>query len=252
VLGGLVAVLKFGSSILRTEEDLPRVVEEIRFWTKGGARVVAVVSAFGNTTEALFDLGRKYGDGSNEEAMAALVVTGEQAAAGLLALALASAGVRSRLLDPVEIRLRAAGVPLDARLCGVNAEEIRRALAECPAVVIPGFIGRTARGSLALLGRGGSDLTALFLAGALGADRCRLVKDVDGIYASDRKASPEATHGAVPNRYEHLDWEEALGLDGGVVQPKALRFAAENRVSVEVAALGRARGTTVGKTRGGF
>ena len=242
---GGISVLKFGSSILRTEEDLPTVAEEVRFWLKGGGRVIAVVSAFGDTTEKLFERCRRYGDPSNEEALAALVATGEQGSAALVALALSKAGIEARVLDPVEIELRAYGVPLDARLSGVNTEVIREALTECRAVVIPGFIARTSRGSSTLLERGGSDLTALFLAHALSARRCRLIKDVDGLYESDPKAG-EADH---PKRYEYLGWDEALALESGVIQQKALMFAADNKLSFEVTALGGASGTWVGEKR---
>ena len=96
---------------------------------------------------------------------------------------------------------------------------------------------------MVLLGRGGSDLTALFLAHELRASRCRLVKDVDGLYASD----PKSGDGVRPERYERLGWEEALGLRSGVVQVKALEFARENRLRFEVAAVGRAEGTVVGE-----
>jgi len=240
---GGISVLKFGSSVLRTEEDLPAVVEELRFWLDRGGRVIAVVSALGDTTDTLFEQCRKYGDPSNEEALATLVATGEQGSAALVALALSKAGIEARVLDAAEIELRADGVPLDARLSGVNVEVIQRALAECRAVVIPGFIARTSRGSNALLGRGGSDLTALFLAHALSAGRCRLIKDVDGLYKSD----PKASHADRPKRYEHLRWDEALALEGGVVQHKALKFAADNKLSFEVTALGGASGTWVGE-----
>jgi len=110
-------------------------------------------------------------------------------------------------------------------------------------VVVPGFIARTARGETVLLGRGGSDLTALFLAHELRASRCRLVKDVDGLYASD----PKSVIGTRPERYERLGWEDALNLRGEVVQMKALEFARENRLRFEVAAVGRAEGTVVGE-----
>lgn len=242
---GGISVLKFGSSILRTEEDLPTVVEEVRCWLKGSARVIAVVSAFGDTTETLFELCRKYGEPSNEEAQAALVATGEQVSAALVALALSKAGIEARVLDPAEIDLRAHGLPLDAQLSGVDAEVIRRALTECRAGVIPGFIARTSRRSSVLLGRGGSDLTALFLAHGLSAGHCRLIKDVDGLYESD----PKASNGDKPRRYTHLGWDEALRLDGAVVQRKALKFAADNKLAFEVAALGSASGTWVGEKR---
>src|SRR5258708_8938174 len=101
-------------------------------------------------------------------------------------------------------------------------------------VVNPGFIARTSRGSSVLLGRGGSDLTALFLAHALSARRCRLIKDVDGLYESD----PKASYADRPKRYEHLRWDEALALESGVVQHKALKFAADNKLSFEVTPLG--------------
>ncbi len=162
-----------------------------------------------------------------------------------IALALSKAGIQARVLDPVEIELRAYGIPLDARLSGVNAEVIRAALTECRAVVVPGFIARTSRGSSALLGRGGSDLTALFLAHALSARRCRLIKDVDALYESD----PKASYADRPKRYEHLRWDEALALESGVVQQKALKFAADNKLSFEVTALGGTSGTWVGEKR---
>ncbi len=238
-----LAVVKFGSSVLRREEDLPVVVEEIARWLSSEQYVLAVVSAFGNTTEELFKRASAYGEPTNPEAVARLVATGEEVSAALLALALGRAGIGAMLLGPEQIRLIAEGTPLDARLCGVRVDHIWSAFTESDVVVVPGFIARTAKGSTVLLGRGGSDLTALFLAHEVRASRCRLVKDVDGLYASD----PKSVIGARPKRYERLGWEEALGLRGEVVQVKALEFARENRVRFEVAAVGRAEGTAVGE-----
>ena len=86
---------------------------------------------------------------------------------------------------------------------------------------------------------------ALFLVHALSARRCRLIKDVDGLYESD----PKASYTDRPKRYEHLRWDEALALESGVVQHKALKFAADNKLSFEVTALGGASGTWVGEKR---
>jgi homoserine dehydrogenase len=238
-----LTVVKFGSSVLRGEQDLPVVVEEIARWLGTEQYVLAVVSAFGNTTEGLFKQASAYGEPANKEAVARLVATGEEEAAALLALALARAGIGAKVLGPEQIRLVAEGAPLDARLCGVNAEPIWSAFTKSEVVVVPGFIARTSKGSTVLLGRGGSDLTALFLAHALRASRCRLVKDVDGLYASD----PKSVIGARPERHKRLSWEEALGLRGKVVQVKALEFARENRLRFEVAAVGGADGTVVGE-----
>ncbi len=238
-----LTVVKFGSSVLRGEGDLPVVVEEIARWLSIEQYVLAVVSAFGNTTEELFRKARSYGDPTNQEAVARLVATGEEASAALVSLALASAGIPAKLLGPEQIRLIAEGAPLDAKLRAVSAERIWSALTESDVVVVPGFIARTARGNTVLLGRGGSDLTAVFLAHELRAGRCRLVKDVDGLYASD----PKSGDGVHPRHYKRLGWEEALGLGGGVVQVKALEFALENRLRFEVAGVGIAEGTVVGE-----
>jgi homoserine dehydrogenase len=238
-----LTVVKFGSSVLRGEGDLPVAVAEIARWLGTEQYVLAVVSAFGNTTEELFKRASAYGEPTNEEVVARLVAIGEEAAAALLALALRKAGIGAKLLGPEQIRLIAEGAPLDARLSGVSVERIWSAFTESEVVVVPGFIARTARGDTVLLGRGGSDLTALFLAHALRASRCRLVKDVDGLYTSD----PKSGDGLRPKRYERLGWEEALSLRGKVVQAKALEFARENRLRFEVAAVGKAEGTVVGE-----
>jgi len=115
-----LTVVKFGSSVLRKEDDLPVVVEEIARWLATEQYVLVVVSALGNTTEELFKRAGGYGEPTNDEAVARLVATGEEASAALLALALGRAGIGARLLGPEQIRLIAEGAPLDAKLSGVR------------------------------------------------------------------------------------------------------------------------------------
>jgi homoserine dehydrogenase len=237
-----ITVVKFGSSVLREETDSPVVVEEIARWVGSEQNVLAVVSAFGNTTDDLFRKANSFGELTNQEAVARLVATGEETSAALLALALGGEGIRSKVLGPDQMGLIAKGEPLDARLVAVSAEQIWFAFTESDVVVVPGFIARTAHGSVVLLGRGGSDLTAVFLAHELRASRCGLIKDAEGLYTSD----PNSDDGIRPERYERLDWEKALGLRGGVVQVKALEFARVNRLKFEVAAVGSSEGTVVG------
>lgn len=234
--------MKFGSSVLRQEGDLPTVVREIRRWLDGLSRVVAVVSAIGNTTDILFNQANRYGDSPSEEAVAALVATGETASAALLALALHSDGIPATILDPKRIGLQAEGSLLDSILREVDVKCLRRGLTDSNVVVVPGFIALDADGRTALLGRGGSDLTALFLAQKLGASHCRLIKDVDGLYEAD----PNAGNGSHPRRFQTVHWLDALRLDGGIVQHKAMQFAADHRLSFEVAALAGRDATTVG------
>jgi homoserine dehydrogenase len=240
-------VLKFGSSVLRTEDDIPAAVHEIYRFLRKGARVLAVVSAFGGTTDLLLGKARGLAGDPEPSGLAALLATGEQTSAALLALGLARAGVPARVLDPGTAGPFTRGALLDAEPADLDAAAVRRAFAEASVVVLPGFVGRTAAGDTSLLGRGGSDLTAFFAAARLGAASVRLVKDVDGIYEKH-----PATPGARPRRFETLGWEDALRLGSVVVQPKALRFARSHNLAFEVAGLNGIGGTRVGPvpTRG--
>ncbi len=233
----MISVLKFGSSILRRDDDLPRAVHEIYRAVRLGRRVVAVVSALGDATDALLQRARRLS--GETTATAALVSTGEAQAAALLALALDQAGLRCSILDARQAGLRARGPTLDAELVGVDAPRIRRELNASGIAVVPGFVAQAASGATRLLGRGGSDLTALFLAGALEAD-CVLYKDVDGLYDADPNRDARA------QRFTQVRWETALSIGGGVVQEKALRFAQSRGLGFSVTAPGAAAATRVG------
>jgi homoserine dehydrogenase len=200
--------------------------------------VVAVVSAIGRSTNELLERARRAGGDGHEQASAALLATGERVAAGLFAMTLDRAGVPSAVLDPVDIGLLAEGARLEARPVHVDQAVIRAALRRAPAVVVPGFFARHAEGGLALLGRGGSDYTALYLAERLGSP-CRLLKDVDGVFDSDPARGPS-------RRYVRLAFCDAEALGARVVQPAALELARRRGTSFMVARPGSARGTVVG------
>jgi homoserine dehydrogenase len=238
----LLTVLKFGSSVLRTENEIGFLVEEIRRWSSEKSRVIAVVSAIGKTTDRLINLAVRYGENFNQEGAATLASTGELASAALLTLALCKAGIAVTILDPARLQLLATGPLLNAELSQVDEAPVRLALAQFSVAVVPGFIARSVDGRTALLGRGGSDLTALFLAHRLRAGRCRLIKDVDGLYESD----PNAKAAPQPRRYRSVHWQNALRLKAAVVQHKAIRYAARQGQAFEVAALGGNDGTKVG------
>jgi homoserine dehydrogenase len=236
--------LKFGGSVLRDERDLGTAVEEIGRWLGRTGRVVAVVSAFDGTTDRLLSQARSYVPAAESDAAATslLLATGELTTASLLTLALHRAGVGATVLNPAAIDLRTDGRGVDANPVSVEADAIRRALARYPVVVVPGFIGVDDAKQFTLLGRGGSDLTALFLAHELGAGRCRLIKDVDGLYDRD-----PALEGPAPaRRFEAVTWDGALALDGRIIQHKAVRFARERGLEFEVGAFGRTDATRVG------
>jgi len=184
----------------------------------------------------------RYGETFNEEGAATLASTGELASAALLTLALCKAGIAVTTLDPARLRLVRTGPLLNAELSQVDELPLRLALAQFSVVVVPGLMARSADGRTALLGRGGSDLTALFLAHRLRAGRCRLIKDVDGLYESD----PNSDAAFQPRRYRSIHWQDALRLKAAVVQHKGIRYAAKQGQPFEVAAPGGNDGTNVG------
>jgi len=241
-----VIVLKLGGSVLSCDEALPQAVAEVARFVRGGHRVVAVVSAIGGTTDALLAKARRWGGAADGEAQAVLVATGETQSAALLALALSKARVPAQVLDVDRAGLRALGEVHDARPVAVDVDAIERGLAAVPVVVIPGFTARDAQGRVVLLGRGGSDLTAVFVAAELGA-RLRLVKDVPGLYERD-----PALPGPAPRRLRTVHWDEALCLDERIVQHAAVRLARSRRIEIEIAAVDRDDATRIGDVRGAF
>lgn len=230
-------VLKLGGSVLTGEEAVPGAAREVLAWVDRGFRVVAVVSAFEGRTDALLARAARFGP--DPWAAAALVATGELESAAVLTLALRAVGCLAATLDAAAIGLRTSAEPLDASVRDADTDALLSALRSESVLVIPGFLGRDPRGRATLLGRGGSDLTALFLAARLGA-RCRLVKDVPGLFELDPKRCPGA------RLFSLLSWEGALRLDGGIVQHKGVRFARDNKLEFEVGAIGAAFATRVG------
>jgi homoserine dehydrogenase len=233
-----ISVFKFGSSVLRSERDLPIAVREIALAESRGERVLAVVSAFGNATDRLLRRARRHAETPAPDALASLLATGEAVSAALLGIALDRAGIRAVVFDPGQIRLSAIGDPLDARPCSVDARRLDDALAR-RVVVVPGFVGRGPDDGPVLLGRGGSDYTAFFLAARLGARSCVLFKDVDGLYTSD----PATDSGAA--RFETVSWRTARETGGAVIQAKAVLYAEGERIAFEITAPGAAVSTRV-------
>jgi homoserine dehydrogenase len=227
-----VCVLKLGGSVLRDHLAVRTAAAEVARFVHAGRRVVAVVSALEGTTDRLLAAAAEMALHPEPFATAQLLSTGELGAAALLALALDGVGVRAATIDAAGAGLTTEGPPLDATPVGLRTPALTHALAGAHALVIPGFVGRDAIGRTTLLGRGGSDLTALFIAERLGA-ACRLIKDVDGLYEWD-----PARPGPPPRRFETLDWPGALALDGTIVQHKAVRWAREHGLAFEVGAIG--------------
>ena len=234
-----ISVLKFGSSVLECPADYPRVADALRAETAGGGKVVAVVSAMGGTTDSLLAAARAVTPAPPDSLIGALLATGEEASVALLVLALAARGVRAQGMGASRLPVVTRGALDDADPIAVDTAQLGEALEQSDVVVFPGFVGMDVTGVPSLLGRGGSDLTALFLGQALGDARVCLVKDVDGIYPADPRTNPGI------EAFEELGWGEAIRVGGEIVQGKAVAFAARHRMRFRVAGLG-GRGTWVG------
>lgn len=225
-----IVVLKFGSSVLQTAAQLPLAVEEIYREWRAGRRVIAVVSAFAGVTDQRFAQTRATTADLYDQA--AWVAGGEEESGTQLAAALNTNGVSARYVDAREAGLRAHGDPHESTPVALNTEFLHACLHEHAVLVVPGFIAQDIQGRCVLLGRGGSDLTALFLAKNLNAC-CRLLKDVDGVYESDPAIAENHAQ-----RFHRLSWRSALEIGGRIIQPRALQFAQSHGQLFEVACVG--------------
>lgn len=236
-----IIVLKFGSSVLQSRAELPQAVHEIYRWIRRQYSVVAVVSAFAGETDRLLGTVEEYSN-ANPEALARIIATGEEVASAFLTLELDRFGIPAQVLDPGQIQLIAETGSNDTEPVSADISVINNVLEQGRVAVIPGFVARDRSGRVALFGRGGSDLSALFLAKQLNA-RCRLVKDVDGIYDND----PARNTGA--KRFDEISFGDALNIAGKIVQRKAIAFGRKTGVPFEVAAVGEHYATVVGSHR---
>jgi homoserine dehydrogenase len=213
-----IDVLKFGSSVLRSPEDLPVAVDEIYRRWRSGSKVLAVVSALEGVTDQLIKEAEGLFATFESGATAAYIAQGEQRTAALLLASLMRCGMSARLVEPRDIGLIAEGTPLESTPVSVDVTALGRFWNRCPILILPGFYGVDTEGSTALFGRGGSDLSALFLASELGVS-CRLLKDVSGVYDAD-PASSKLAH-----RFTALSWQSAVKVAGPLIQAKGLRHA---------------------------
>jgi len=197
-----IVVQKFGGSSLADLDRLGRVADLVVRTRKAGHDVVVVVSAMGKTTDALLALGRDAArlagvEPSSEpprRELDMLVSTGERVSMALLSIA-----IRARGGDAVSLTGSQSGIitndrHFDAKIIEVRPFRVEDELARGRIVIVAGYQGMSYRREITTLGRGGSDTTAVALAAALGAERCEIYSDVDGVYTADPRSVPDAVH----------------------------------------------------------
>jgi aspartate kinase len=224
-----LSVLKIGGSVLRNDRSYATVARflQTRLTLNQDERLVVIVSAQYGTTDYLQAEAQTIADDPSQTALDLLWSTGELRSVALLALHLQKVGVSA-----VPFNVHQAGLVSD-RATGTSVRPLRllAALAHARIVVVPGFLGVSAGGAIASLGRGGSDLTAVLLASAIRADACELIKDVAGYYTADPNRDPGA------RQIHHLSVADAIRMaDAGcdLVQRAALLAASAANLEIVV------------------
>ena len=217
----MLIVQKFGGSSLADIERLRRAAEICRQARCREHDVVLVVSAMGDTTDRLVDMAQRISPRPSRRELDALMSTGEQQSAALMAIMLESLGIKAQSLtgwQAGDIRMVAPG-------------RIQAALSRGLVPVVAGFQGFSSQGEISTLGRGGSDTTAVALAAALEADSCRIYTDVDGIYTAD----PRLIGSAV--KLERIDFRDMLSLarsGSQVLHSKSVELALANEMDIQL------------------
>ncbi len=223
-------IQKYGGSSLADEECVRRVARRIQIDAENN-RMLVVVSAQGKTTDALT---KRYLELSHEfpsRESDALLITGEQASAALLAATLRGLGSDAISLNGMQIPIHVSGGRGDGRIKGIDTARIWREWNQNKIVVVTGFQGVNDAGDMVTLGRGGSDTSAVALAAAVKADRCMIFTDVDGVYSAD----PRRIKNAVRFDTIHEDTMLNLALHGAkVLHPRAAALAKQYQVPTEI------------------
>ena len=225
-----IIVQKFGGTSVGSIERIDAVAEIIKKASKS-KKIIVVVSAMGGETNRLVDLAKHFDADPNKREFDALVSTGETVSSALLAMALHSKGIKARSYSASQISIRTTDTYSKAKILDVDAEKILKTISDNTIPIITGFQGVTAGGDITTLGRGGSDTTAVAIAAQVGADRCDIYTDVDGIFTTDPKIVPNA------KKLDSITMEEMLELAGQgakVVQTRAVEFANKYNVPVRV------------------
>lgn len=224
-------VKKFGGTSVADVECMQRVARRIHEARQQGDEVVVVVSAMGKTTDEMVDLARQINPIPDDREMDMLMSAGEQISSAILTMALHALDA-----DAVSFTGPQAGIFTDevhtkAKIRQIKPERIFEQLKKGRIVIVAGFQGLTPDQDIATLGRGGSDTTAVALAAALKADRCRIYTDVDGVYSADPRVVKNAT------KLDEISYDEMLelaSLGARVLQSRAVEFAKKYDVELEV------------------
>ncbi len=217
---------------MATAERIKNVARRVAKAKQQGYQVVVVVSAMGHTTDNLIELAYQVSHQPNERDLDLLLSTGEIISCALLSMALRDLGHEAISFSGFQAGIRTDQVYSQARIVDISPERIERALEGGKIAIIAGFQGVTEDMDITTLGRGGSDVTAVALAAKLGAERCEIYTDVEGVFTADPRIFPGA------RKLPEIDYEEMLELasyGAKVMHPRAVELGWVYNVPILVA-----------------
>jgi len=241
----MLIVHKYGGTSVGSLDRIESVASRVARAKRDGNDLVVVVSAMSGETNKLTDFAKHFSENPSKREMDMLLSSGERVTAALLAIALQEMGV-----DAVAMTGRQAGIKTDsmhtyARIYSIDPTAMRTEVALGKVVIVAGFQGINENGAVTTLGRGGSDLSAVAIAGALNADACEIYSDVDGIYTTDPRIEPKA------KKMDFISYDEMLelaSLGAKVLQNRSVELAKKLKVKmIAKSSFSEAEGTVIGE-----
>lgn len=226
-----IVVQKYGGTSVGTPERIVNVAERIIQSKLKGNSVIAVVSAMGDSTDNLLKLARTITKKPLNREMDMLLATGEQVSIALLSMAIKEKGYNVISLTGAQAGIFTDNIHKKAKIIRVDNTRLKREIEARKIIIVAGFQGKTEKGEITTLGRGGSDITAVAVASAVKADVCEIYTDVDGVYTADPRIVFDAS------KLPFVSYDEMLelsSLGALVLQTRAVEYAKQHNVKVAV------------------
>ena len=241
----MLIVHKYGGTSVGSLERIESVASRVAKARKEGNDIVVVVSAMSGETNKLIEFAKHFSANPSKREMDMLLSSGERVTASLLAITLNEQGVDAIAMTGRQVGIKTDSMHTYARIESIDPTVMRSELDKGRVVVVAGFQGVNADGAVTTLGRGGSDLSAVAIAGALNADACEIYSDVDGIYTTDPRIEPKA------KKMDFISYDEMLelaSLGAKVLQNRSVELAKKLNVKIVAkSSFSDAEGTVIGE-----
>lgn len=227
-------IQKYGGTSVADPDCIRRVAARVAWTRRHGHDVVVVVSAMGHSTDGLVDLAAQVTADAGRRhprELDMLLTAGERISMALLAMAIRDLGVEALSLTGSQAAIITDSTHTGARIAEIRASRVREELVKGCVVIVAGFQGVSREREVTTLGRGGSDTTAVALAAALGADRCDIFTDVDGVFTADPRRVPDAR---LVRQIEYEEMVELASAGAHVMHPRAVEIGAKFGVPIRV------------------